>query len=193
MILGLTGGIASGKSTVSRYFASKGISIVDADAISRDITKKGQKGAEAIREVFGEEFFVCGELDRKKLASFCFGSPENTEKLNALLHPIIIDEIETQLKLHAKEKLTVLDAPLLIESGLHKRCDKVLTVICDRETRIRRAVLRSPISENEVRDRIDRQISDSERIKYSDFIIDNGGTVENTLAQADKILKELNI
>ncbi len=191
MILGLTGGIASGKSTVSEYFISKGIPVIDADAISHNITQNGNRGAEAVRETFGDEFFVQGELDRKKLAMFCFGNSQNTEKLNELLHPIIIEEIEDLIKRYAGEKLVVLDAPLLIESKLYKKCDKVLSIICDREIRIKRAMLRSSISESEVRARMDKQISDDERMRYSDFIIDNSGTVEDTLAQTDNILKEL--
>ena len=191
MILGITGGIASGKSTVSAHLKSKNIPIVDADAISKKIAGKGTPGAEAILKEFGPEFFVDGRIDRQKLGRYCFDNEERTQKLNSILHPLIFAEIEAQLEKYKDEPITVLDAPLLIESGLYERCDKVLVVSCPKEKRIVRAIKRSNLPKLEVQKRMERQISEKERKKYADFVIDNSGSVEKTLKQTDKVLKEL--
>ena len=194
MILGVTGGIASGKSTVSGYLKSKNLPIVDADAISHKITGKNSVGAKAIKKAFGEEFFVCGRLDRQKLGQFCFGNKERTRQLNSILHPLIIEEIDRELNLLQQKNcpIIILDVPLLFESGLDKKCNKTLCVICEKETRVSRAMARSKISRLEVLARIENQMSDQERSSKSDFVIDNNGTIDETVKQIDKVLEELN-
>ncbi len=192
MILGITGGIASGKSTVSGYLKSKNIPIVDADAISHKVMGKGKPLLKLIEDEFGSMFFVDGRLDRQLLGQYCFQSKERVEKLNSLVHPFIFEEMEKQLEEHKNAPIVVLDAPLLIETGLNNRCDKVLIVTCDRGKREARAIKRSNLPKLEVRKRMDQQIPDSERKKYADYIISNNGTIENTFKQVDKVLKELN-
>ena len=168
MILGITGGIASGKSTVSNYLKQKNIPIVDADAISHKVMGKGKPVLKLIEDEFGSMFFVDGRLDRQLLGQFCFQSKERVEKLNSIVHPFII------------------------ESGLHKRCDKVLIVTCTRGKRIIRAIKRSNISKLEIQKRMNQQMPDEERIKYADYVIKNNSTLEKTFQQVDKVLKELN-
>ncbi len=192
MILGITGGIASGKSTVSNYLKSKNIPIVDADAISHKIMGKGKPALKLIEEEFGEIFFVDGRLDRQKLGQYCFQNKERTEKLNSIVHPLIFEEMEKQLEAYKDAPITVLDAPLLIESGLNKRCDKVAIVVCSRGKRIDRAIKRSNLPKLEIQKRMRQQMSDDERKKYADYIISNNSTLESTFKQVDKILKELN-
>ncbi len=192
MILGITGGIASGKSTVSNYLRSKKIPIVDADAISHKIMVKGSIASKKIEEEFGEVFFVDGRLDRQKLGRFCFENEERTQKLNSIVHPLIFEEMEKQLEKHKDAPITVLDAPLLIESGLHKRCDKVMIVTCSRGKRVERAIKRSNLPKLEIQKRMSRQMPDSERKQYADYVISNNGTLEKTFEQVDKVLKELN-
>lgn len=193
MILGLTGGIASGKSTVSKYLAEKGYPIADSDKISREITKKGGVGALAIEEVFGSDFFVSGELDRKKLAEYCFSDSLRTEKLNSILHPIILSKMLdfTKNAFCAGSPTVIWDVPLLFETGFNTYCDKCAVVICDTEMRIRRACLRSDISKQDLLNRISLQMSDEERLKKADFVIDNSGSLTDTFLQTDKILEEL--
>lgn len=191
MILGVTGGIASGKSTVSGYLKSKNIPIVDADAISHKVMGKGKPVLKIIEEEFGSMFFVDGRLDRQLLGQYCFQSKERVEKLNSIVHPFIFEEMEKQLEENKNAPIVVLDAPLLIEAGLYKRCDKVLIVTCTRGKREERAIKRSNLPKLEVRKRMDQQIPDSERKKYADYIISNNGTIENTFKQVDKVLKEL--
>ena len=193
MILGVTGGIASGKSTVSAYLKSKGIPIVDADAISKKVVGKNTKGAKMLEKEFGSMFFTDGRLERTRLARYCFATKERTEKLNAIMHPLILDEMDKQTEFYRSQgaKIIILDAPLLIESGLTKKCDKVVVVTCSQRTRVQRAIKRSNISKLEVMRRMERQLPDEERKRYADFVIDNSGTLEKTLAQADKIIEEL--
>lgn len=192
MILGITGGIASGKSTVSAYLRSKNIPIVDADAISHKVMGKGKPVLKLIEEEFGPQFFVDGRLDRQLLGTYCFQDEKRVEKLNSIVHPFIFEEIENQLKTYKDAPLIVLDAPLLIESELYKRCDKVMVVICRRGKRIARAIKRSNLPKIEVRKRMKQQIPERERLKFADFVIKNNSTVEKTLQQVDKALKELN-
>jgi dephospho-CoA kinase len=191
MILGLTGGIASGKSTVSNYLKSKNIPIVDCDAIGHKVLNKGSEGAKQIEKAFGKKFFKEGRLDRQLLATYCFENEERTALLNSIVHPLIFAEMEAQLESHKYKPIVVLDAPLLIEAGLHKRCDKVLLVICAEETRILRGIKRSNLSQMDMRNRINRQLKDHERKEYAHYVIDNGGALEKTFEQVDKILKEL--
>ena len=193
MIVGLTGGIASGKSTVAEFFRQKGIPVVDADEISRAVTEPDAEGAKAIEENFGSEMFVLKRLDRKKLAAYCFANKERTEKLNSVLHPIIIKEMLRQTEEYEKAgaKTVIWDVPLLFETGLDRYCNKIIAVVCDENTRILRAQKRSDISAEEVRKRISRQMSDGERRKRADYIIDNSGSREDAFLQAQKISEEL--
>lgn len=192
MIVGLTGGIASGKSTVAEFFRQKGIPVVDADEISRAVTEPDAEGAKAIEENFGNEMFVLKCLDRKKLAAYCFANKERTEKLNSVLHPIIIKEMLRQTEEYEKAgaKTVIWDVPLLFEAGLDRYCNKIIAVVCNENTRILRAQKRSDISAEEVKKRISRQMSDGERRKRADYIIDNGKSKEETFLQAEKISEE---
>ena len=192
MIVGLTGGIASGKSTVAEFFRQKGIPVVDADEISRAVTEPDAEGAKAIEENFGSGMFVLKCLDRKKLAAYCFANKERTEKLNSVLHPIIIKEMLRQTEEYEKAgaKTVIWDVPLLFEAGLDRYCNKIIAVVCNENTRILRAQKRSDISAEEVKKRISRQMSDGERRKRADYIIDNGKSKEETFLQAEKISEE---
>lgn len=193
MIIGLTGGMASGKSTVAEFFRQKGIPVIDADEISRTVTEPGNSGAQAIENAFGSEMFVLGRLDRKKLAAYCFENKERTEKLNSLLHPLIIDEMKRQTEEYEKAgaKAVVWDVPLLFETGLDVLCGKVIVVVCDRVLRVERAQKRTGISAEEAEKRMLRQMSDEERKIRADYVIDNSGSREDTFLQAQKISEEL--
>ncbi len=188
MIIGLTGGIASGKSTVSEILKEYGFFVCDADKISKEITQNGKQGAKAIEKTFGKEFFTDGSLNRKKLAELVFLNEESRKTLENILHPIIIDEIKKQL--NSQKKPCILDAPLLIESNLYTLCDKVIVVFCEKELRIKRAMLRDNTNIQDVINRINAQISDEERNRYADYIINNSFTQKDTRQQVEKILKK---
>lgn len=192
MILGLTGGIAAGKSTVSNYLKNKGIPIVDADKISHKVLGKNKPCTKEVMKAFGKEFFVDGRLDRQKLGRHCFENKERTELLNSIVHPFVYEEMEKQLAENKDAPIVILDAPLLIEAELYKRCQKVMLVVSSEEQRILRAIKRSNLSKLEIQKRMERQLSDEERKKYADFIIDNNGELQQTFQQLDEILKELN-
>ena len=193
MILGLTGGIAAGKSTVSLLLREAGCAIVDADGISRSITEKGAPGYEAVRRTFGPSFFAGGVLDRRKLAKSAFASPERTKKLNDVLHPLILAEMRRQIEEYQAQNagIIVLDVPLLLESGLVPWCDRVAVVTCEKETRIRRAMARNNETREAVEARILRQTSDEEREKIADYLIKNDGTEQETARQVRAMLASL--
>jgi len=192
-LLGLTGGIASGKSTIAAHFRDNGIPVIDADQISRQITAKDAIGSKLIMREFGKQFFVNGELDRRALAKFVFSSEANTRKLESLLHPIIMREIDDRVAAYAQQEelLVVLDAPLLVESGLHILCNGVLLITADEKIRIQRAMQRSHLTEEEARRRIQRQIPDVQKRKVADYVIDNSGDLTKTLYEADTYIQAL--
>ena len=188
-IIGLTGGMASGKSECARYLRSRGIKVLDADGISRELTRAGNIGARRLMEELGPEFFINGELDRARTAQWAFSSPENTEKLNAVLHPLVLSRLNediNRLKAEGK-KAAVIDCPLLFESGLDKACSQIWLVTADYETRLRRAQERSGLSRAQANARMERQLSDGERAARSNIIIENNGS----LAELEEKLRPL--
>ncbi len=190
MIIGLTGGIASGKSTLSAFFSQNGCFVIDADKIAHEVTSKNSEGAKKIEQEFGSQFFIDGELNRKKLAKHVFSSKENTQKLNEIIHPLVISRILSLID-QSTDKIIVLDVPLLFESGLNKICDKTICVYCGEENQILRAIERSDYSETDVKNRINNQFSEQEKITLSDYSINTSGTKEQTILLANKIFTEI--
>ncbi|MBQ3123144.1 MAG: dephospho-CoA kinase [Firmicutes bacterium] len=189
--IGLTGGIGTGKSTVSDYLRSKGITIVDADRIAHEITEPGQPALKKLKEVFGEDIILDGDiLDRKLLAARAFSSEENTKLLEIITHGAIKDEMESQITSARvnNEKMLILDVPLLVEAGLYEMCDKVWIVTADKTVRYDRIRLRDNMSDEEIEARMNRQLSDEERNKYADEIIDNSGGKEELYNRLEELL-----
>ena len=193
-IIGLTGGMASGKSACTQYLKSRGVIVLDADEISRDLTRKGNIGALRLLQELGEEFFDNGELNRAKTARWAFSSSQNTEKLNSIIHPLVISRLHEEIEklMAAGEKAVVMDCPLLFESGLDKECSQIWLVTADYETRLRRAQARSGLSREEAAARMERQMSDRGRAARSDIIIENNGSIaeleEKLRPLADRLL-----
>lgn len=182
--IGLTGGIASGKSTVSAELRRLGIPVFDADAVSRNAVAKGSKGLSLVAEVFGAAYLTAeGDLDRPKISQLVFNNKEALHTLESIIHKIVWSEAEAFLAdCRAKEsRLAVLDVPLLIECGWHKQVDRVWLVAVSRKQQIERAMLRSGMSEEEVTARIAAQMSLAEKKEYADVVLDNSGSLENTL------------
>lgn len=183
--IGLTGGIASGKSTVSAELRRLGIPVFDADAVSRNAVARGSKGLALVAEAFGAAYLTAeGDLDRPKISQLVFNNKEALHTLESIIHKIVWGEAEAFLAdCRAKEsRLAVLDVPLLIECGWHKQVDKVWLVAVSRKQQIERAMLRSGMSEEEVTARIAAQMSLAEKKEYADVVLDNSGSLENTLA-----------
>lgn len=191
-VIGLTGGIASGKSTVSAYLKEKGIPVFDADATAWEVEKAGQPCLKQLVEAFGKDILTAeGELDRSHMAQLAFHDPRVLQQLNDIVHKAVEEKRDAFLQAHAKDSLVVLDAPLLLECGWEKKTNTVWLVDIDPEEQIRRAMKRSGMTRQEVVDRINRQMPLAEKRKKADVIIDNSGTLEELYQQVEKALKGL--
>lgn len=191
-ILGLTGGIASGKSTVSAYLAQNGALIIDADLIARQVVAKKSSGLKQIVAKFGEEILTAsGELDRKKLGKLVFSNKNLLKALTDITGPLIRAEIlrEIQAAKKAQVKLVVLDIPLLFETGYQTLCDKVMVVTIPSKLQLERVMKRDNLSAAEARKRIANQLPASKRNELADVLIDNSKSVAETYQQVLKWLK----
>jgi len=176
-IVGLTGGIGSGKTTVANLFAAEGITLVDADIIARDVVAQGSKGLEAIVSHFGIEMLTPeGELDRAKLRQRIFSHPEEREWLNQLLHPMIRQEMLAQVE-KATSAYVIMVVPLLFENGLDRLVNRTLVVDISPELQINRTVKRDNVDASQVNNIISSQCSRSEKLARADDIIDNQGEI----------------
>lgn len=182
-IIGLTGSIASGKSTVSRILAECGAPIVDADLIARKIAKRGQAGWRGIVEAFGEGVLLPdGELNRMKVGEMIFRDAKKRAMLDAIMHPIILEQINTQIEelARAGHKAAVLDIPLLLELGWQDKVDAVWLVAVSPDVQKLRLMVRNDLTEEQALARIASQMSIAVKRKYADVVIENDGTVEET-------------
>ena len=193
-IVGLTGGIASGKSTVATELRKQNVPVFDADEVSRNAVAKGSKGLALVAEAFGAEYLTAdGEMDRAKISQLVFSDKEALKTLEGILHKIVWDEAEAFLAeaREQKAKLAVLDVPLLIETKWHERVDLVWLVAVSKEQQIKRAMIRSGMTEEEVKARIAAQMSLEDKKKFADVVLDNSGALEETLEQVYKELAKL--
>lgn len=194
-VIGLTGGIASGKSTVSNILRGKGAYIIDADEISKALVEPGKPAYKEIVEFFGKEILnEDGTIKRKKLGKIVFADTEKLSVLNSITHPKIIEEIEKKLKecRERDEKVVVIDAALLIELGLYKLADEVWLVVVDEKTQLERLLKRDRFLEpKEAKDRIRAQMPQEEKKKYATRIIDNTGDFSHLKEQIEKYWREL--
>lgn len=182
LVIGLTGGIASGKSTVSKELRELGLPVFDADESSRLAVKKGSRGLKLVVEAFGEAYLTeDGEMNRPKIAELVFKDKEALHTLEAIIHKVVWQEAEEFLAANKDKKAVVMDVPLLIECGWHMKVDQVWLVAVNRETQIVRAMARSGMTREEVVARIKAQMSLEEKVTYADFVIDNSGDLEKTL------------
>lgn len=182
-LIGLCGGSGSGKGAVSSLFGNYGIPAIDTDAVYHDITSHPSDCLDALASEFGPSVVNGGRLDRAALREIVFNSPDSAEKLNrlnAITHKYIIDETEKIISAYEKDGFrgVIIDAPLLFESGLDKRCDTVIAVLANREVRIARIMLRDGITLDAARARIDAQLSDAELVNRANIIIRNDGTID---------------
>ncbi len=176
-VVGLTGGIGSGKTTVANLFAAEGITLVDADIVAREVVAPGSKGLEVIVTHFGAEILTPeGELDRAKLRQRIFSHPEEREWLNQLLHPMIRQEMLAQVE-KATSAYVIMVVPLLFENGLDRLVNRTLVVDISPELQINRTVKRDNVDASQVNNIISSQCSRSEKLARADDIIDNQGEI----------------
>ena len=178
MIIGLTGGIGSGKTAVSDAFQDLGITIVDADLASRIVVQKGKPSLKKIAEHFGNDILnENSELDRAKLREIIFNSDEEKNWLESLLHPAIANQIKDELKA-SSSPYTILVSPLLLETNQKEYCSKVLVVDVPVELQVERTLKRDQVSEGQVKSIIKAQISRKNRLEFADEVIINEGSLE---------------
>jgi len=193
--VGLTGGIASGKSTVSKIFTSFGAKFLDADEVAREVLLPGQPAWTRLRQAFGQEFFrPDGTVKRKQLRKLVFADPEKRSQLNAIVHPEVMKEINRRseiLSSSVQNGVLLVDVPLLLEVGLANRFDKVVVVYVSESVQISRLQQRDGISEEEAKQALKAQMALSKKVEQADYLIDNSGTLEETQAQVQRVWQEL--
>ncbi|XP_057965600.1 dephospho-CoA kinase [Malania oleifera] len=193
-IVGLTGGIASGKSTVSSLFKASGVPVVDADLVARDVLKKGCGGWKKVVAAFGDDILLpSGEVDRPKLGHIVFSDPDKRQLLNRILAPYISSGIFWEiLKLWMKGcKVIVLDIPLLFEAKMDKWTKPIIVVWVDPETQFQRLMSRDRTSEQESKNKISAQMALDWKRTKADIIIDNTGSLEDLNEQFRKVLLQV--
>jgi len=193
-IIGLTGGIGTGKSTVSNFLREQNFAIVDADLISREVVEPGKPLLKELEEAFGSEIInEDGSLNRKGLAAIVFNNVEQRKLMDSIMHKEILAEMRRSMENYQEQgrhQGIIIDAPLLFEIGLEKWCNQVWLVTADMDIRIQRVCARDNAVPAEVEARIRNQMSDDEKRKLSDEILDNSGTLEHLHKQITDLLEE---
>jgi len=193
-VAGITGGIGSGKSTAAKFFEELGIPVYNSDTRAKTIQNENSEVKVKIIAAFGEEAYNENGLNKAFISKQVFQNNEKLKLLNSIVHPAVFQDFEDWKKAQ-KSDIVMKEAAILIESGSYKDCDVVISVVADIETRIARTIERDGLSREEIRARINNQISDEERIAKSDFIIDNNGDlahlkneVEETFIKIKKMI-----
>ncbi|WP_113928472.1 dephospho-CoA kinase [Bacillus sp. P14.5] len=195
-IIGLTGGIASGKSTVSSLLAQKGFTVVDADLAARKVVEPGEPAYLKIVETFGQDILnKDGTLDRAALGSIIFHNEERRKELNEIVHPAVRAEMlaEKEKAFENGMQTVVMDIPLLFESNLTWMVKKTVVVYVDKETQLSRLMKRNGLTEEEASARVNSQMSLEEKKTLADAVLDNRGTIEETAVQLDGLLARWNL
>ncbi|RVU48976.1 dephospho-CoA kinase [Lujinxingia sediminis] len=194
MIIGLTGGIASGKSTVSRHFEALGVPVIDADRIARQVVEPGQPALADIVEAFGANVLhEDGTLNRTALGAHIFQDPDARARLGAITHPRIAQEMARQsaAAFEHGHPWVIYDAALIVENGLYKAFDSLIVVACSPETQLQRLMARDGISEKQALARIHSQMPLREKLEVADFVIDNDQSLDHTRRQVDDLFETI--
>lgn len=190
-VIGLTGGIGTGKSTASEYLAEKGFAIVDADKIAREVVEPGEPLLTKLEMAFGSKILTdAGSLDRKALAAIVFEDAQKRKELDRLMHGQIIRIIDERVKHFQREphKGIIIDAPLLFEAGLDKKCGRTWLLVADEPVRIQRVCARDNAKPEEVTARIKSQMSDTDKKKRATLVIDNSGSRQELFSKLDRAI-----
>ena len=197
--VGLTGGLASGKSFVGRALADLGCLLIEADALGRQVLEQGGETYEAVVAAFGPGILdPDGKINRRRLAAIVFSdrpdAPQQLARLNALVHPQVKEReraLAGEFALEHPDGIAVTEAAILIETGSYKDYDRLIVAVCPPEQQIARAMERDGASREEVLNRLSRQMPLEDKVKYADFIIDTSGSKENTLQQVRAVYQSL--
>lgn len=191
MIVGLTGGIASGKSTVSNLFRKCGIEIVDADKVAKEVSEK-KESIEKISSIFGKDILDSdGKIIREKLREKAFKNRELLQELNKIIHPQVMEYFKRKKEENSKDEILIFDIPLLYEAKMEYLCDKIIVVGVDVQKQIRRVVARDGSSKELAKKIISNQMPLDEKIKKADIVIMNDGTLDELEEKVMKIYREL--
>lgn len=194
IVIGLTGSLGSGKSTVARMFAQKGAKVIDVDKLVHEHLRPVGKAYAKVVRAFGKKILNGKDIDRRQLAGIVFRDPRKLKKLTSIVHPIILKEVQVEiksLKRSSKTRLVVVDAPLLIEAGWHKWVDYVILVQATRAQQIRRVQAQRPIDRAEILRRIKSQMPIRQKINMADIVIDNRKNLKATQKQTHMIAQRL--
>ena len=195
IVAGLTGGIATGKSTVSAAFADAGAIVIDADEIARDVVKKGQPAWQSIVDYFGQQILQPDkEIDRARLADIIFKHAEQKLKLNSIVHPYVIDETARRLeriKMQRPDAIVILDVPLLFEAGMLEGLDEIIVVYTPEHIQLQRLTARDHLSAEEAVSRIQSQMPIEEKKNRATIVIDNSHSRDSTRRQAMAVFRRL--
>jgi dephospho-CoA kinase len=195
LLVGLTGGMGSGKTLAASFFKDLGAFILDADLICRKLVEPGQPALKEIEDTFGKEIFsTSGNLDRRRLADLVFDDPEKKQSLENILHPRVFEferlEYEA-IQMEHPNAIVIVDAALLIESGNYKKMDKVIVLNSDEKNRINRILARSELSKDEITARIKNQMPSEEKVRYADFVLENSSDKDNLRSKVKDIHAKL--
>jgi dephospho-CoA kinase len=191
----LTGGIASGKSTVSRMFQDLGAYLIDADSVARRVVEPEKPAWQEIVQYFGQDILQENHaIDRKKLGAIIFAQPEKRQILNQITHPRVIEEIHQQEHVFHQShpgQVVLIDVPLLIEASMHHNYMHVVLVYVPEEIQLHRLMIRDKISKDEARTKIRSQLPLSEKVPYATYVINNDGTLEKTREQVRAVYQDI--
>ena len=190
-VIGITGGIASGKSNVSNICKSLGYSVIDSDSIAKELSKKDYPLYNAIVERFGKDYLdINGELDRKKLACLVFNNTAMKTVMDKISHPIIVEEIKERIR-NINDGLIFVDIPLLFEAKLEYLCDKIICVFLRKKLQVERLMARDKIDEDYALAKIHSQMDLYMKKELSDYVIDSSGDFENTKQQVINVIEDI--
>jgi len=191
LIIGLTGNLGSGKTTVAGMFAKRGITVIDADAITRDLLAPGTKVTKKVAKIFSGVILDNDTINRSELAKIVFSNPRELHKLTDIIYPEALKVVKNRISQYKKEPLIVLDVPLLFESGWDKITDITMVVKAKRAQQIERAAKRLGLSKSECVKRLRHQMPLKQKCDMADIIIDNSHDLKSTQAQVDAIIDRL--
>ncbi len=193
--VGLTGGLASGKSFVGHALANLGCHLIEADELGHQVLLRGGEAYDAVVDEFGTGILDQeGQIDRNKLSAMVWDAPERLEKLSSLVHPPVLareEKMIAEILQNEPKAIAVVAAAILVETGRYKRFDRLIVAVCDREQQIERAIRRGPYTREQVLARLRRQLPLEEKLRVADYVIDTSGTKENTLEQVRTVYRSL--
>lgn len=194
IIAGLTGGIACGKSTVSKTLIAHGIPVLDADIVARQVVEPGTPGLDKVIAHFGQQFLnLDGQLNRTALGMMVFSNSTSMAELNNIMGPLIEEEARNQFNKLSSEghRLMVWDAALIVENGNYERYRPLIVVNCPQADQVERLMKRNGLTERQAMDRISAQLPATEKIKVADYVIDTSGSIEDSVKQTELIIQNI--